>query len=61
MQCAHLIALYGDTPRTRQWCRIIEAEIVGQIHYREQHGEFPIDQYAFVVDYLNAHMEKSVP
>lgn len=53
MQCEHFITLYGDTPRTRRWCKIVEAEIIGQMRYREQHGEFPIDQYAFVVDYLN--------
>jgi hypothetical protein len=61
MQREQLIALYGDTPRTRRWCKIIEAEIIGQIGYREQHSEFPVNQYAFVVDYLNAHTETSVP
>lgn len=59
MQREQLIALYGDTPRTRRWCKIIEAEIIGQIRYREQHGEFPIDQYAFVVDYLKASHAKN--
>lgn len=35
MQCAHLAALYGETPRTRRWCKTIEAEIIGQMRYRE--------------------------
>jgi hypothetical protein len=52
MQCDQLVTLYGDTPRTRYWHRIIEAEIIGQTSYREMYGEFPVDQYAFVVDYL---------
>jgi len=55
MQYAHLLTLYGDTPRTRSWQRIVEAEIVGQALHLSEHGAFPWDQYAFIVAYLDAH------
>ena len=53
MQCAQLLSLYGDGDRTRRWCRIIEAEIIGQRQHFDRFGHFPSDQYAFVVAYLN--------
>ncbi|WP_424363080.1 hypothetical protein [Methylocystis parvus] len=53
MQRKQLIALYGDTPHTRLWCRIIDAEVVGQMLYRQLHGDFPADQRAFVATYLD--------
>ena len=52
MQGAHLVALYGECPRTRWWKRILHAEVIGQREYFNRHGVFPDDQRAFVESYL---------
>lgn len=46
-----LCETYGSTARF-DWWRILAAEIMGQIEYRDRHGSFPIDQYACTIDYL---------
>lgn len=52
-QCQQLVDMFGDSERVRQWCKIVEAEIIGQLEYNERNnGHFPIDQKAFVEDYL---------
>jgi hypothetical protein len=52
MQAKHLVALFGDGRCTRQWQRILHAEIIGQREYFDRHGAFPEDQHAFVERYL---------
>ncbi len=52
MQCRQLIARFGDTERTRCWCDIIRAEIIGQGIYYHRHKRFPEDQRAFVGEYV---------
>lgn len=52
MQCEQLISHFGDTERTRHWCTVIRAEIVGQGLYYHRHKRFPEDQRAFVSEYL---------
>ncbi len=52
MQGDHLVALYGESPQTRRWRRILQAEIKGQRDYFDRHGEFPADQRGFVESYL---------
>jgi hypothetical protein len=47
-QCQQLRDLFGDTPVTRRWQRILHADIVGQWHHHAMFGEFPKDQRAFV-------------
>lgn len=47
-----LIKVFGRNPRTLYWCKIIDAENVGQLEYKAKFGQFPHDQYAFDVAYL---------
>jgi hypothetical protein len=56
MQCGHLLSLYGDSNRTRRWCRIVDAEVIGQRLYFDRFGRLPSDQYDFVVAYLNGQV-----
>jgi len=55
MQGEHLVTLYGESPQTRVWRRILQAEIIGQRDYFDRHGTFPVDQRAFVAAYLAGH------
>lgn len=52
MQCRQLVARFGDTERTRRWCDVIRAEIIGQGLYYRRHKRFPENQRAFVGEYL---------
>jgi hypothetical protein len=52
VQQAQLVELYGDCETTRRWCRILEAEIIGQRLYYEKHKQYVTDQRAFVLAYL---------
>jgi len=51
-QIGHIRALYGHGKVADDMCALIWAEVVGQLHHQSLHGEFPVDQRAFVVDYL---------
>jgi hypothetical protein len=51
-QRKHLIELLSDTPQTRYWSEIINAEIIGQATFFEYHKRFPDDQRGFVEAYL---------
>jgi hypothetical protein len=53
MQCAHLIEVYGPSLQTRQWCRILAADILGQQEFFYRFGRYPEDQRAFVEAYLD--------
>jgi hypothetical protein len=53
MQCSHLLLFYGDCLQTRQWIKILRAEVIGQQEYFYKHGRYPDDQRAFVEAYLN--------
>lgn len=52
VQQDHMRRLYGDNALSRWFCALLEAEIIGQIEYHTAHGDFPVDQRAFVVDWL---------
>jgi hypothetical protein len=52
-QRRHLLALYGDGPRTRRWIALLTAEVLGQQRHFDRHGRFPDDQRAFVAAYLH--------
>jgi Ribosomal RNA adenine dimethylase len=52
MQCGHLDKIYGESARTEHWKRILKAEIVGQLEYLLEYGQFPEDQRSFVENYL---------
>ena len=52
MQCRHLVHFYDDSTRTRRWFDILYAEIIGQQIYFEQRRQFPVDQRAFVEQFL---------
>jgi len=52
LQCEQLLGLFGDTPRTRRWQRIIQTEIIEQGRHLVIHGAFPGDQRAFVLSAL---------
>jgi hypothetical protein len=54
MQGDHLLALYGECPRTLWWKRILHAEVIEQREYFDEHGAFPDDQRAFVECYLHS-------
>ena len=58
MMCSHLIQYYGPTLKTRSWCRILRAEILGQLQYFLRCGKYPDDQRAFIERYLE-HDEAS--
>jgi hypothetical protein len=51
-QCEDLLKVYGDCSQTREFIKLIRAEIVGQTRHFVQHGCFPTDQVAFVKAYL---------
>lgn len=54
-QCQNLLAFYGDNALTRQWCKVLDCEINGQLAYASRHnGSFPVDQMAFALAYLKA-------
>ncbi len=53
MQRDHLTELYGfATIRHWNWHKILYTEIIGQLEYQREHGEFPDDQRAFADEYL---------
>ncbi len=51
LQCAQLRQIYGDTS-SRLFQAIVRAEVVGQLEYKSEFGEFPTDQRTFVRQYL---------
>lgn len=52
-QCQDLLTWYGESETTQEWCRVLRAEIIGQLDYSDKHnGAFPEDQAAFVAAYL---------
>ena len=54
MQQRHIRTLYGNGAQTDRWCKLLEAEIVGQARYHAATGAFPADQVAFTRQYLAA-------
>jgi hypothetical protein len=52
MQCAHLVELYGVSDQTKNWQRIVYAEIIGQRLFCDRYGQFPDNQRAFVESFL---------
>ncbi len=47
-----LIKVFGRTSQTMRWCKILDADTVGQLQYKQKFGDFPRDQHAFVTAYL---------
>ena len=43
-----VVHIYGQSAQTSYWLRLLEAEIMGQVIYKEAYGEFTVDQRAFV-------------
>ena len=52
VQMGHIRTLYGHDKRADRFCALIDAEVIGQIVYQQQHGEFPHDQMTFTREYL---------
>ena len=52
MQMEHVKTLFGDGDTGQHFCRIIEAEVIGQALYEQLHSSFPEDQMQFVKAYL---------
>ncbi len=52
MQCGQIEQAYGPSAQTAYWQRLITAEVVGQALYYDRHGRFPVDQVAFVRQYI---------
>lgn len=52
MQMDHVRTLFGDGPIARRFCRLIEAEVIGQAECYARTGGYPLDQRAFTVSYL---------
>ena len=50
--CKQLRAIYGVNNETEEWCHLLYAEIMGQLEYKELHGDFPEEQRQFVRDYM---------
>ncbi len=56
MQMQHVITLYGDGETGREFCRLIDAEVIGQAMYYHKHKKYVKDQRTFVAMYLlNPH------
>jgi len=53
MQVRQLFIEHGNTPLTRYWQKIIEAEVIGQNKFAHIHKRFPDDQMGFVQAYLH--------
>lgn len=51
LQQSQLATVYGAAS-SLLFRRIIEAEVIGQLEYKARHGAFPVDQRAFVLEYL---------
>lgn len=51
LQQAQLAQVYGGAS-SLLFRRIIEAEVVGQLEYKAEHGAFPDDQRSFTLEYL---------
>ena len=54
MQEQHLVSLYGSCEKTDEWRRILRAEILEQRECFIHNTRFPVDQRAFVENYLAA-------
>lgn len=55
LQCRDLLAFYGDNALTREWCKVLDCEVNGQLAYAARHaGAFPVNQMAFARSYLKA-------
>ncbi len=52
-QCEDLALIYGHEPRTIRWQQLIMAEVYGQALYFKRWNEFPADQVAFDIAYMN--------
>jgi hypothetical protein len=52
MQCADIRALFGNTAEADYFCLIVQAEVMGQLEYKEKFGGFPLDQYGFTAAYV---------
>ena len=52
MQKSHVVKLYGNGPDSKRWLAILEAEVIGQLEYLEDHGKFPDDQREVTRRYL---------
>jgi len=52
MMCEHITKLYGTSPSTDRWKRILYAEVVGQRLYYVNHHTYAEDQVAFTQAYL---------
>lgn len=53
-QCRVLASMAKDELQAARWCKIIQAEVIGQKLYHRLHDRFPDDQRGFVQAYLNA-------
>ncbi len=51
-QCRVLATMSRDERQASRWCRIIQAEVIGQKLYHRLYDLFPADQRAFVLSYL---------
>lgn len=60
MHGEHLRIVYGDTAQVAEWCKIIDAEINGQIAYETKFGHFPANQMAFVKHYMTHGAEATL-
>ena len=50
---AQVVSLYGRSGDSRRWFAILEAEVLGQLEYKEDHGGFPEDQREVTKRYLS--------
>lgn len=42
-----------ETSAVKHWCAILDAEIIGQHHHKEQYGQFPVKQAQFDMAYID--------
>ncbi len=56
LQQTQLATVYGDAS-SLLFRRIIEAEVIGQLEYKEENGFFPIDQRKFVLEDMGGDVE----
>jgi hypothetical protein len=52
MQCQHIFALYGDSSRTRRWCALLRAEMIGPAEFCRRNKRVPENRRAFLEAYV---------
>ncbi len=53
-QMADLLTVFGPGPEFDLFCRLLDEEVIGQVHYFATHNAFPPNQREFAENYLGS-------